>query len=177
MKNIFENAYFGKTYKTRDGRKAVLITYNQRNKQSPYVCAISCYFDESIKSVCHNFYPNGKLHDNIETVHDIVSEWQEPIVCACNWKDYYDYRIMMPAGEAHVRVSFFKDEIIISDLFVDEKYRNKGYATILLNKVDELLNGKQATIYPLEPWQKLWYEKRGYIIGKNTEEELDELAM
>ena len=55
-------------------------------------------------------------------------------------------------------------------MFVDEKYRNKGYATILLNKVDELLNGKQATIYPLEPWQKLWYEKRGYIIGKNDEE-------
>lgn len=77
---------------------------------------------------------------------------------------------MMPSGEAHVRVSFFQNEIIISDLFVDEKYRNKGYATILLNKVDELLNGKQATIYPLEPWQKLWYEKRGYIIGKNTEE-------
>ena len=89
MKNIFENAYFGKVYKTRDGRKAVLITYNQRNKQSPYVCAISCYFDESIKSVCHNFYPNGQLHDNLETVNDIVSEWQEPIVCACNWKDYY----------------------------------------------------------------------------------------
>ena len=170
MDNIFENAYFGKAYKTRDGRKAVLITYNQRNKQSPYVCAVSCYFDGSIKSVCHNFYPNGQLHDNSETVNDIVSEWQEPIVCTCNWKDYYDYRIMMPAGEGHVRVSFFKDETIISDLFVDEKYRNKGYATILLNKVDELLNGKQATIYPLEPWQKLWYEKRGYIIGKNDEE-------
>ena len=77
---------------------------------------------------------------------------------------------MMPLGEAHVRVPFFRDETIISDLFVDEKYRNKGYATILLNKVDELLNGKQATIYPLEHWQKLWYEKRGYIIGKNTEE-------
>ena len=77
MDNIFENAYFGKAYKTRDGRKAVLITYNQRNKQSPYVCAISCYFDGSIKSVCHNFYPNGQLHDNLETVNDIVSEWEE----------------------------------------------------------------------------------------------------
>ena len=25
MKNIFENAYFGKPYKTRDGRKAILL--------------------------------------------------------------------------------------------------------------------------------------------------------
>ena len=79
MHNIFENAYFGKAYKTRDGRKAVLITYNQRNKQSPYVCAVSCYFDGSIKSVCHNFYPNGQLHDNLETVNDIVSEWEEHV--------------------------------------------------------------------------------------------------
>ena len=33
----------------------------------------------------------------------------------------------------------------------------------------------KQSYYPLEPWQKLWYEKRGYIIGKN-DEELDEIS-
>lgn len=164
MKNIFENAYFGKAYKTRSGQKAIYLFSSG--------CGAYCITEE-FKNTVRYFHLDGIPYDFESSKYrgeDIVSEWQEPIVCECKWKDYYDYRIMMPLGEAHVRVSFFRNETIISDLFVDEKYRNKGYATILLNKVDELLNGKQATIYPLEHWQKLWYEKRGYIIGKNTEE-------
>lgn len=109
----------------------------------------------------------------------LKGEFKEPIVCKCQWKDYYDYRIMLPNGEGHVRLSFFTDEIIISDLYVSEEYRHKYYATILLNKVDELLAGKKAIIYPLEEWQKKWYEQRGYIIGKEDsigEEKLDEIA-
>ena len=166
MKNIFENGYFGKAYKTRDNRKAVYINCSKKSNIHHLVVENDFMSERSYWEDGHNDF------DRNDRKEDIVSEWQEPIVCECKWKDYYDYRIMMPLGEAHVRVSFFRDETIISDLFVDEKYRNKGYATILLNKVDELLNGKQATIYPLEHWQKLWYEKRGYIIGKNTEEKI-----
>lgn len=32
MKNIFDNAYFGKTYKTIDGRKAIYFCHTERNK-------------------------------------------------------------------------------------------------------------------------------------------------
>ena len=169
MKNIFENAYFGKIYKTRDNRKALYINCSKKSNIHHLVVENDFMSERAYWEDGHNDFDRNNRKE------DIVSEWQEPIVCKCKWKDYYDYRIMMPSGEAHVRVSFFKDETIISDLFVDEKYRNKGYATILLNKVDELLNGKQAIIYPLEPWQKLWYEKRGYIIGTN-DDELDEIS-
>lgn len=86
------------------------------------------------------------------------------IVCKCEWKDYYDYRIITEKGEGHVRLSFFEDEIIISDLFVDKTQRNKGIGTTLLDKVDELLCGKKANIVPLESWEKDWYIKRGYIV-------------
>ena len=79
MYNIFENAYFGKPYKTRDGRKAVLISYNQRKPNEPYVCAVACYLDGSIKSNCYNFNEFGRRRTNLISNYDIVSEWQEPI--------------------------------------------------------------------------------------------------
>ena len=78
MKNIFEGAYFSKPYKTRDGRKAILISYNQRKPSAPYVCAVACYLDNSIKSNCYNFNEFGKRGIDIST-YDIVSEWQESI--------------------------------------------------------------------------------------------------
>lgn len=64
----------------------------------------------------------------------------------------------------HVRVSFFENEIIISDLFVNKECRNKGYATALLDEVDRLLDGRKASITPLNDWTKEWYLSRGYII-------------
>lgn len=80
MENIFENAYFGKTYKTRDGRKAVLISYNQRKPNEPYVCAVACYLNGSIKSNCYNFNEFGRRRrtDTISN-YDIISEWKEEI--------------------------------------------------------------------------------------------------
>lgn len=86
------------------------------------------------------------------------------IVCKCCWKDYYDYRIMTQNGKGHIRVSFFDDEVCISDLYVNESYRHQGIATKLLDKVDTLLEGRQATIIPLEDWEAEWYKKRGYNV-------------
>lgn len=94
--------------------------------------------------------------------------WEEPIICKCQWEDYYEFHIMFQDGKGHVRLSFFNDGAYISDLYVAEDYRCKGYGTILLNKVDELLNGNKAIIYPILDWHKTWYEKRGYIIGKDA---------
>lgn len=174
MNNMFKNAYFGKLYRTEDGRKAAFVNWNDRmTKAFLYVK------ERDMEFYGEEMYDIDGITSKGSTPHNIVSEWVEPIICKCQWKDYYDYRIMLPNGEGHVRVSFFTDEIIISDLYVSEEHRHKYYATTLLDKVDELLAGKKAVIYPLEEWQEKWYEQRGYIIGKEDsidEKELDELA-
>lgn len=69
MENIFENAYFGKLYKTRDGRKAI---YTIMSCDSHWL-AIQ---DTSFTCEYNN---QGKLVSNIGNVMDIVSEWQEEI--------------------------------------------------------------------------------------------------
>ena len=77
-------------------------------------------------------------------------------VCRCNWSDYFDFRIIVDYGRGHVRVSFYPDEIIISDLFVREDKRGEGYGTALLDYADELVQkfgeGKQASISALTGW-------------------------
>lgn len=71
MNNIFENAYFGKTYKTKDGRKAIYVNA----KYSP--CDDRIYLIlEGDKSVTE-YRPNG---EGIYVVcQDIVSEWKKEI--------------------------------------------------------------------------------------------------
>ena len=72
--NIFKNAYFGKAYKTRDGRKAIYIS---RESVYPFRHALS------LGGVSYAIYKdNGKYDmlvqlDNYQA--DIVSEWQEEI--------------------------------------------------------------------------------------------------
>ena len=65
-----------------------------------------------------------------------------------------------------MRVSFFPDEVIISDLFVKVDKRGERYGTALLNYADELIKkfgeGKQASA--LTDWEKEWYIRRGYKI-------------
>lgn len=69
MKNIFENAYFGKVYKTRDGRKAV---YTQGS--------INCHWlAVEGTSFTWGYNNNGNLVSKIDESMNIVSEWQEEI--------------------------------------------------------------------------------------------------
>lgn len=89
-------------------------------------------------------------------------------VCRCDWDDYFDFRIIADYGRGHVRVSFFPDEIIISDLFVKVDKRGERYGTALLDYADELIKkfgeGKQVSISALTDWEKEWYIRRGYKI-------------
>jgi len=89
-------------------------------------------------------------------------------ICKCDWGHYVDFRVLIDQGNGHVRVSFYPDQIIISDLYVSEKYRKRGYATALLNYADFLVleygKGKKATIVPLTDWEREWYIRRGYEI-------------
>lgn len=65
MNNIFENAYFGKTYKTRDGRKAI------------YVGGCRCVIENDTNSL-FRFRSNG-MSEGWATGVDIVAEWDEEI--------------------------------------------------------------------------------------------------
>lgn len=67
MTNIFENAYFGKLYKTRDGRKAVFVINMGGRYGHPYRLVVE---DED------NFFNYDKYGrmDTAEMDSDIVSE-------------------------------------------------------------------------------------------------------
>lgn len=75
MYNIFENTYFGKAYKTRDGRKALVWYYHVGQDVVDQVVLITTnasqiLVDGSGKDL------NEPYHN---TLNDIVSEWQEEI--------------------------------------------------------------------------------------------------
>lgn len=74
MGNIFENAYFGKPYKTRDGRKAIYIGESMVDKGAVQL------LHEGLLSI-YKVMRNGQFWaiPNIESFNDIVSEWQEEI--------------------------------------------------------------------------------------------------
>lgn len=72
MKNIFKSAYFGKLYKTRDGRKALFIRKNT-DKHFPYDILIEGNLG------CIMYDETGKYVGEGPHAYDIVSEWYEEI--------------------------------------------------------------------------------------------------
>lgn len=74
MKNIFENAYFGKAYKTRDGRKAIYI-------KECFFCSTDVLLSYEGSSALHRVTENGQYWatPNSNSPDDIVSEWHEEI--------------------------------------------------------------------------------------------------
>ena len=76
MNDMFKNAFFGKAYKTRDGRCALCIS-KCMNTYILYVNGDGEYYyniDGSHK--CYGKFNPKKSYDNL----DIVSEWNERIV-------------------------------------------------------------------------------------------------
>lgn len=69
MNNIFENAYFGKAYKTRDGRKAIYLGC----RDSFHILSPQDY------NGIIAYKENGLVCEGEEQELDIVSEWQEEI--------------------------------------------------------------------------------------------------
>lgn len=68
MNNIFKNAYFGKEYRTRDGRKAIF--HRNANDKVWYL----------IKEDIHDRIPyNADGTCRGDNCHDIVAEWQEEV--------------------------------------------------------------------------------------------------
>lgn len=76
MNNIFENAYFGKPYKTRDGRKALYLGKIKEDTK-PLKHILNIEGRGSIKDTSE-FLNDGSAF-GIDSQFDIVSEWQEEI--------------------------------------------------------------------------------------------------
>lgn len=71
--NIFKNAYFGKAYKTRDGRKALYVGKAYGLGIYVYLLVIEGSDD------LDEFAQDGSFNVGSEHPFDIISEWQEPI--------------------------------------------------------------------------------------------------
>lgn len=67
MDNIFENAYFGKPYRTRKGKKA------------RYCGKRASMFELELDGIIIDYFPDGSYYTANESPLDIVSEWQEEI--------------------------------------------------------------------------------------------------
>lgn len=71
MENMFENAYFGRSYKTRDGRKTIYLG------ESEYFELAVSDGDDYYYTLNYNF--KGEPIEHLSSNDDIVSEWQEEI--------------------------------------------------------------------------------------------------
>jgi len=84
------NLEIGKCYKTRDGKKVVVIGDTRLvNSYVPriYVCDIDS------KQVGIDWYavsPDGRYGEYHETERDVVSEWKDPLKVE-GWVNVYDY--------------------------------------------------------------------------------------
>lgn len=67
MNDIFKNTYFGKAYRTRDGRKAKFVCKNP---------VIHMYIDGMKEFTCYN--KDGTFSEKPHS-NDIVAEWKEPV--------------------------------------------------------------------------------------------------
>lgn len=66
MKNIFENAYFGKVHKTRDGNKALYLsqkTYGKGDEDNPFFTIVYLAIEKYVQFVNHE----------AETWHEIIT--------------------------------------------------------------------------------------------------------
>ena len=76
-------------------------------------------------------------------------------------------------------ITFFKKNNIIylSNIFINEKYKNRGYGTLLINKLEE--ENRDIKIFKLCAWEPTikpnvinFYKKNGYKIDENSKVEM-----
>lgn len=87
MKNIFENAYFGKVYKTRDGRKAIFLYSTEKKLFKEYLLCYTLFIEDETDFYHYDTdglnFSGGYAELEDGTIEywgtDIVSEWEEPI--------------------------------------------------------------------------------------------------
>lgn len=77
MGNIFENAFFGKRYRTRDGHCAVYLFPYDCIIKTTHNLVVNAHYDDT--HLCEIVTDDDGLVGSVESPFDIVSEWREPI--------------------------------------------------------------------------------------------------
>lgn len=75
MENIFQNAYFGKAYKTRDEKKALYVKYNKESYDPDVPHQLVYESTGNLMQVDNQ----GNFWKDKESDFDIISEWKEEI--------------------------------------------------------------------------------------------------
>lgn len=76
----------------------------------------------------------------------------------------------------NIDLSILKNEPIVTEMFIQNKYRKKGYGTLLLNDTEKELSNIGADKIQINLWSidrcyfnnYSFYEKRGYILNLNN---------
>lgn len=79
MGNIFENAYFGKPYKTRDERKVIYCGTFENNSLFNTKVVINTDVDQASDYIDFRWYTQEGKSSIADSPADIVSEWEEGI--------------------------------------------------------------------------------------------------
>ena len=95
-----------------------------------------------------------------------------------DWKDkdgkvvVTHIEVMESNGRAHCRVSLYPNENaqILSNVYVDEKYRHIGVCTRMLSAIQSVLTRPYTIVY-VDEWAPEYvrnmYHKQGYIVLNN----------
>lgn len=98
--------------------------------------------------------------------------------CEQNWKDkdgkivVTHTEVMEKNGYAHCRISHYPNENaqILSNVYVDEKYRHTGICIKMLKAIKHILTQPYTIVY-VDEWAPEYvrnmYRKQGYIILNN----------
>ena len=100
------------------------------------------------------------------------------IFCQQDWKDkdgnvvVVHTEVMEKNGYAHCRISHYPNENaqILSNVYVDEKYRHIGICSKMLNAIQCVLKRPYIIVY-VDEWAPEYvrnmYRKRGYVVLNN----------
>lgn len=79
MKNIFKDAFFGKAYKTRDGRKVIYCGTFENDSLFNTKVVINTDVDQTSDYIDFRWYTQEGKSSIADSPDDIVSEWEESI--------------------------------------------------------------------------------------------------
>ena len=89
----------------------------------------------------------------------------------CNWDSQTSIVVTSDDGNASCGVHVFdteKNVAVVSDLYVQESCRNKGYATAMLDYCVEIAKSQGCNEILLrsdnDDWVREWYMRKGFVI-------------
>lgn len=153
MEDIFKDAYFGKAYKTRDGRKAIFIAQSLSNAK--LITQHKFGFEEFR---CNELGSHINLMEEPQSILDIVGVWQEPID-----KEEYEEKIKSLISSCSYWEAYEDEPALFAKAFKElldfapEDERTVDYCAYLIKSKKTILNEIYSNI-------------------KINEEELDRLA-